>query len=222
MEYILDWSEVWALLPPLFLLALRRKQPAYLKPVIVWLWIALVLNITIDTIMGFKQYLPNWLQSNNPLYNVQSLVRFVCFSMFFMRLPQEHFKAFRHWLVVLFSLFVIINFAYFENFLEYMHLSGNLLATEAYLLLIFCMQYYLAELKKDADEISGGADFWVVTGLSIYVVSNFFIFLFYIPLLDVNPQLSVNMWNVHNIAFIILCIFITKAIYGPVRYKLAV
>ncbi|CAN5184168.1 hypothetical protein BH20BAC1_BH20BAC1_14220 [soil metagenome] len=60
-------------------------------------------------------------------------------------------------------------------------------------------------------------DFWVVTGLSIYVVTNFFVFLFYTPMLNTNLNLAMKMWNVHNTAFILLCIFISKAIYAPAR-----
>ena len=64
--------------------------------------------------------------------------------------------------------------------------------------------------------------FWIVTGLCVYVVVNFFVFLFYLPLLDVDFRLSVNMWNVHNIAFIIFCVFIAKGFYGTTRYRYTV
>ena len=58
-------------------------------------------------------------------------------------------------------------------------------------------------------------DFWVVTGLSIYVVINFFVFLFYVPLLTENPDLADRMWSIHNLAYITMCIFIAKAFYEP-------
>ncbi len=118
--------------------------------------------------------------------------------------------------------FVLVNFIFFEQFFDPDHLSGNLLATEAYLLLIYCLQYYLSELRNDSTGIFGGPDFWIVTGLAIYVVINFFIFLFYLPLLVFDAELSVRMWNFHNIAFIIFCIFITKALYDTDRNKFAV
>jgi hypothetical protein len=110
--------------------------------------------------------------------------------------------------------FVIINFTFFENFFNPLHLSGNLLAAEGYLLLIYCMLYYLSRLKDEIEVLTSGKDFWVVTGLSIYVVINFFVFLFYVPMLKENPQLAINMWSVHNVAYIILCIFISKAFYA--------
>lgn len=90
---------------------------------------------------------------------------------------------------------------------------------EAYLLLIYCMIYYLEALKDDQKNLFLETDFWVVTGLSIYVVVNFFVFLFYQPMIDVDVKLAINIWNVHNIAFIIFCLLITKAIYASSRYQ---
>lgn len=119
-------------------------------------------------------------------------------------------------------IFIIINFSLFEHFLNPEHLSGNLLSAEAYLLLAYCMQYYLAELRDDGDDLASGPYFWVVTGLSIYVVVNFFVFLFYVPMDSTNGKLADNMWDVHNIAFIIFCVFITKAFYGAPRHQYSV
>ena len=222
---VLDWSEIWALLIPLFVLLFHRKQPAYLKPVIIYLWLALMINLVIDIIMGFNIYridLPTWLNSNNPFYNIHSITRFICFSIFFIRLPQTSFIILKKILVTLSVVFIIINFIFFENFFNPNHLSGNLLAAEAYLLLVYCVLYYLSVFRNENDGLTNGQDFWVVTGLSIYVVTNFFVFLFYVPMLDVNLVLANNMWYVHNIAFIIFCIFITKALYGPFRHKLRI
>ena len=207
---ILEWSEVWALLIPLVILLFRRQQPATLKPVIIYLWIVFILNLSIDIITAINIYHHNFDLSNNTLYNIHSVVRFVCFSLYFIQLPQTSFIKFKKVLTLVFLIFVVINFGFFENFFNFDSFSGNLLATEAYLLLIFCMLYYLSELKDDSKNLFNGPDFWVVTGLSIYVVVNFFVFLFYLPMIDVDLDLAVNIWNVHNIAFIIFCVFIAK------------
>ena len=219
---ILEWSEVWALLIPLVILLFRRQQPATLKPVIIYLWIAFILNLSIDIITAINIYHHNFDLSNNTLYNIHSVVRFVCFSLYFIQLPQTSFIKFKKVLTLVFLIFVVINFGFFENFFNFDSFSGNLLATEAYLLLIFCMLYYLSELKDDSKNLFNGPDFWVVTGLSIYVVVNFFVFLFYLPMIDVDLDLAVNIWNVHNIAFIIFCVFIAKGLYGSDRYKYSI
>lgn len=219
LQFLLDWSEVWALLLPVCILLIKRKQPAFLKPIIIYIWLALIINIIIDVIMVYKAYLPGWLQSNNPLYNIHSVVRFICFSLFFIKLRATSYVQLKKFLAVVFVIFFVINFIFFENFLNAASFSGNLLATESYLLLIYGMLYYLSELRHNSTALSDGADFWVVTGLCIYVVINFFVFLFYGPMLNVNEKLAENMWNVHNIAFIIFCIFITKSFYGIIRNK---
>ena len=219
---MLDWSEVWAPIIPLISLLFRPKQPFFLKPVILYLWFALFINLTGDIISDFKIYLPSWLQSNNVLYNVHSVVRFICFSYFFIILRQPSFLTLRKFLPALSLVFIIINFNYFEDFSNPDHLSGNLLATESYLLLIYCLQYYLSQLRDEIEVITSGPDFWIVTGLSIYVVINFFVFLFYVPMISEDELLAERIWNVHNVAYIIFCIFITKAFYEPVRNNVTV
>jgi hypothetical protein len=227
---ILDWSEVWALIIPLIVLLFNRQQPTTLKPIIIYVWIAFILNLGIDIIMVLRDHnldwiethFPEWFKTNNPLYNIHSVARFICFSSYFMHLSPASFAKFKKLLAVASVIFIVINFSIFENFFNPRSFSGNLLAAEAYILLVYCMLYYLSELKDDSKNLFAGPDFWVVTGLSIYVVINFFVFLFYLPMIDVDEDLAVNIWNVHNIAFIIFCLFITKGLYGSHRYKYSV
>jgi len=219
LELIFDWSEVWALLIPLLFLIFGHKQPALLKPVIIYLWLALLLNLFGDIIGDFKRpyHFPQWLQSNNPIYNIHSVVRFACFSYFFISLPQPQFKTFKKIIVLVFLLYFIIDFTFFEHFFYFYHLSGNLLSAEAYLLLIYGMLYYLTVLNDDYDTAFKGPVFWIATGLCIYVVINFFVFLFYVPMITQNFKLALDIWNVHNAAYIILCVFITRALYATTR-----
>ena len=216
----LDWSEVWALMIPLSILLFRRQQyhPS-LKPVIIYLWLGFLINLVIDVIMGINIYFKQDLFSNNPFYNIHSVVRFTCFSIYFIRLQPGSFAKIKKALAIFSFLFMAVNFLFFEKFFNHDAFSGNLLAMEAYLLLVYCMLYYLTELKNDSDDLFNTPHFWVVTGLCLYVVINFFVFLFYLPMLDVDWRIAVNFWNVHNIAFIIFCVFITKAIYDTFRHK---
>ena len=55
--------------------------------------------------------------------------------------------------------------------------------------------------------------FVVVSGLAIYLVVNFFVFLFYVPMINQDIVLVLAIWNVHNAAYVILCLFITWAFY---------
>ncbi len=217
LRRLFDWAEVWALLIPLIYLLFKRKQPRFLKPVIIYLFIALFINIAVDIIADYKKHFPAWLQSNNPIYNVHSVIRLVCFSYFFIALKQPFFVRFKYVLPLVSLVVIIINFGFIENFGNPDHLSGNLLSAEAYLLLIYCMLYYLAKLSDETDDISTGPDFWIVTGLSIYVVVNFFVFLFYVPMIYQDGVLANDMWDIHNVAYILFCILITKAFYESSR-----
>jgi hypothetical protein len=215
-QTIFEWSEVWALFIPLFVLVSGNKQSKVLKPIVVYLFLALILNLFSDVIGDYKFifHLPLWLQSNNPVYNIHSLVRFICFSYFFISLPQPQFKIFKRTIPLIFLLFVVIEFIFFEDFFLFDHLSGNLLSVEAFLLLVYCMLYYLGVLNEDDDSVAKGPFFWIVTGLSIYVIINFFVFLFFVPLMTQNPILANHMWTIHNVAYIIFCLFIAKAFYA--------
>ncbi len=134
----------------------------------------------------------------------------MCFSVFFISLKQPYLVYTKGALPVISFLFIIANFLFFEDFFNRNAFSSRLLAIEAGILLFYCLQYYLFKLQEDSASHKKAADFWVVTGLSIYVVFNFPFFLLYTSL-EVKDQ--VNWWYVHNISYIILCIFIAKAFY---------
>ena len=210
---------MWALIIPIIVLQFTPKQPAFLKPVIIYLILAFILNLFADVITDFKKvfHFPPWLQGNNPIYNLHSIVRLACFSYFFISLNQIHFKILKTVLPIISCLFVIVVFTFFDNFFLVAHLSGKLLTGEAYLLLIYCMLYYLSKLSNEDDFATNEPSFWVVTGLSIYVVTNFFVYLFYVPMIHASRSLSINMWNVHNVSYIILCLFLSKAFYANHR-----
>jgi NADH:ubiquinone oxidoreductase subunit 6 (subunit J) len=84
------------------------------------------------------------------------------------------------------------------------------------------MLYYLYKLGDDEVLITGEPDFWVVTGLAVYVVANFFVFLFYVQMIQVDSQLANRIWDVHNYAYMILCILTAKAFYDVSRYQYSV
>lgn len=170
-----------------------------------------------DTIGDFKSYFPDWLQTNLILYNIHSFFRFFCFVYFFSLIKQTYFTGFRKAIPFFYFLFVLANYVFLEDYLDQNHLSGNLFTLEAYFLLIYCILFYLSRLREEVERLREGKEFWIVTGLSIYVVINFFIFLFYVPMIRENPMLAERMWGVHNVAYILLCLFITKAIYVPTR-----
>lgn len=218
---LLDWSEVWAPLIPLVVFLLHREQPRFMRPVIVYLVLASLINLVIDLISELKPVFVPEEVSNNPLYNLHSVVRFSCFAVFFNMLGQQGAWHVRKWLPALFVTIAVVNAIFFEDPLDPAVLNGNLLATEAYILLIYCVLYYLHKLRDDDEGFTTTPDFWVVTGLAIFVVVNFFVFLFYVPMANQDVPLALNIWNVHNLAYIVFCMFITQALYEDTRHQLA-
>ena len=111
----------------------------------------------------------------------------------------------------LFLILVAVNFIFFENFFNRQMLSSRLLATEAAIMLFYCLQYYIfLMLEERTMPLTKQPGFWIVTGLTFYVATSFFIFLFYSHLVNEDWKFAVDIWDVHNIVFIILCIFIAK------------
>ena len=111
----------------------------------------------------------------------------------------------------MYILFFIIDVTFFENFFDSRKIAANLFTGEAFLLLVYCLLFYLSKLKTDNDEIIGGPEIYVVTGLSIFVVTNFFLYLFYDAMLAESLTLANNIWTVHNVAYILFCVLIAKA-----------
>ena len=120
-------------------------------------------------------------------------------------------------LLITYIALVLLNYLFLENYFDKNAINGNLFTIEAYFLLIYCLLYYLSQLRDETEDFRQNKEFWIVTGLSIYVVINFFMFLFYVPMIQQNELLAEKMWSVHNMAYILLCLFITKAIYVPLQ-----
>src|SRR5687767_3485624 len=100
LNEILMWAEVWALFIPIIVIILYRNQPELFKPLVTYVWIALLLN-TVATIIAMyssKYSFPHWLQTNNYLYNIHSIVRFICFCLFFRKLKLPFGNVTLNWL----------------------------------------------------------------------------------------------------------------------------
>jgi hypothetical protein len=211
-QIVIDWSEVWALLIPIPIL-IHKKQPAIIKSVVFYVWIAFFINLAIDLTWKLRDFLPTAYNSNNYLYNLHSVIRFFLFSIFFIKLRQPFLSIIKKVIPFCFAAFVIINFCFFENFFDYWKLSSRLLAVEAILLLFYTLQYYLFKINDHAEVDIFNSDFWIVTGLGIFVTFNFFIFLLYNELTLHLQNFAVTLWNVHNISFIVFNLFIAKGFY---------
>jgi hypothetical protein len=211
-QFIIDWSEVWALLIPISVL-LFKKQPVGLKLVVFYIWIALIINLSVDMIWKFRTMLPAAYNSNNYLYNLHSVIRFYLFSAFFIHLNQPFLVTLKKTIPICFTIFIIINFTFYENFFDYWKLSSRLLSTEAIFLLFYTLQYYLFKINDNVGAKIMNSDFWITTGLGIFVALNFFIFLLYNELTLRFQNFAISLWSVHNISYIVFNLFLAKGFY---------
>lgn len=223
---ILEWSEVWALLIPLAFMLIYKNETPYLRPIRIFVWVFLFLNLFIDIIANKKEKLGitenDFLWNNNFVYNITSIIRFFIFGWFFNALHQKFLLSVKKLTPYIFIIFVLANFVFFQNFIPqgYEPFSSRLLATEGGLILFYCLQYFIYLIREDKTaHIRLQPGFWVVTGLSIYMAASFFIFLFYEYLAKNYPKFADAIWDVHNITFILLCIFIGKQFHQEHKTK---
>lgn len=229
LQEILDWSEVWALLIPLTVFLIYRPKAAWVRPIIFLLVISLVFGIALDLIwkrrtLGiewwFREYLWWWWETdpktgvvylpNTIFYNLLSVSRLIFFTWFFSYLGYS-FKKINRFVPWAFLLFAIINFWFFQDIKDF---SSRLLAVEAAILLFYCMLYFY---KVNMDDTVASpfsiSPAWVVAGLALYTAVNFILFLFYNFLSIEYKHYAEEIWNVHNISYIVMNVFIAVALY---------
>jgi hypothetical protein len=213
MKLILSWLEVWTFLIPIFFLITIKRDREYFIPVKIFIAIAFVLNLVSNIISNQKKigYTLPW-HNNIALYNLDSISRLLLFSWFFLMLKQPFLKILKLLLPAVFIIFVVIDFNYVESFYKE-KISTNVRLVETVILLFLCLQYYLYTLKEDQGNFMNDPPFWIITGLSIFVVTTFAVYLFYAPAFYSNPPSAVNLWKIPKTALLILCVFIAKAFY---------
>lgn len=211
---ILEWSEVWAILIPLLILLLKHNNSASLTPIVWYLICALILNLTADLIRWHSWHNPKvsgFLKYNNWLYNCHSIVKTILFVLFFKYAGNSSKWFNSKWIIITFLLFVILNFLFFDNFF---YISSHLFTVEGIVLLICCVSFFLRRLQDEELYIEFDPPLIIATGLTIYEGINFFIFLFFNVLMKKEKGFAITIWDVHNISFIIFCVFIAYAFYG--------
>lgn len=219
IKEILDWSEVWATLIPLIVYLWVKPKAAWVKPLVIYLLFALLCSLIIDLSWktGTKEWskrLFNWLYQGEILYtlilyNINSFARLLLLTCFFY-LANPLYKKTYIVTTCIFLAAVIVNFIFFENVV--LSFSSRLLAVEAAIILFYCLLYYYSvNMNDDVKSPLALPPFWIVMGLTLYTSVNFLIFLFYNYLINAELKYAKWIWNVHNIIYIVLMIFIAVA-----------
>lgn len=205
---ILKYTEVWALIMPILIWGIKKSTSKILFPIKIYLCISFILNIVID-MANFKIY-----KNNNSLYNIESLFRLYVFIWFFYSVgfPASKKKLFS--LTISIFVIVLINFFFWKSFTEF---SSVVFSIEAIVLIVYCIFYFLKKLKEDYVSYNFDPILLIITGLAIYEAVCFPVFLFYDTLVAETKDYAVSIWDVHNIAYIVFCLFIARAFYGNTR-----
>jgi len=220
---ILDWSEAWAPLIPLIIFLVVRPNYRWAKPVFIYLILAFIFSTILDIILAqYDLGLNKWFDrnfkwwprdqgdmKNTIFYNFISISRLLLFAWFFNYFGGVFVKL-NKFVPLLFILFTVINFIFFEKIEDF---SSRLITLETGSLLFYCILYFFRVLRDDRpdDEAASPAAFRVVIGLSIYVALNFFIFLLYKQLTSSFVDLAIQIWPIHNFSNIIFCLLIALA-----------
>jgi hypothetical protein len=213
---IIVWSEVWALLIPLAIIIIWGYKKKEMTPLVIYLVVALLIfstgrGVSLMYQAKLAHKLPHFLKSNHPLYNINSVCRVLLFG--WLILNSELLKNIKplKFILPIYLLLVILDMTFWEN---PMALSTILTIAQCTLLLCFCILFFFHTIR-DESEINwmGKPLFLICTALVLYEALNFFIFLFFHPIANVNRKFGTITMIISSSLFIIFCIMIAVALY---------
>ena len=212
LNAIINWSEVWSLVIPLTIILIYRPEGSGIKPLVLYITIAFVLNTVATIMVEYYFSMPAWLKNNNVLYNLHSLIRVLFFSWYIMTIRKYRFPVIQKILLGAYLVIVFANFIFLES---PFFLSSHLFATESIILLVLCLSFFFRSLQ-DESQVNWlkHPAFLVCTGIIIYEATSFFIFLFFYPLVEKNKEFGDLTLSIHNVMYVILCIMLALALYG--------
>ena len=214
---ILNWSEVWALLIPLALVIIYRTKEPAMHPVILYIYIAFVLNAISTTLFVFHSKMPPLLQNNNLLYNLHSIARVFFFSWYISKITPRHFLFINKSIISGYIIFIVVNFLFFESLLFF---SSRLFAAESIVLLFLCISFFLRSLQDESGtNWTKYPSFIVSTAVALYEATTFFIFLFILPMAVKDPEFGRLCLDIYKIIFVIFCILLACALFRSKKHE---
>jgi hypothetical protein len=211
LDTIISSSEVLALLIPLIVII--RYKPngfgiGYLKLYVIT---AFIVNLAATVLYLFHHSLPGWLQNNNILYNIHSVLRVLFFSLYIIKVRSSRLLWIKKMILAAYLIFCIYNFILLESpFL----LSSNIFSVESIALLIICLSYLLSAIQDESQtNWLKHPSFLICTGICLYEAITFFIFLFFYPLYKKDLAFSLATMRIYAITFVILCSLLAFALY---------
>ncbi|RDC62872.1 hypothetical protein AHMF7616_01471 [Adhaeribacter pallidiroseus] len=162
------------------------------------------------------------LQNNLFLYHLNCGASFLILSIYYFRISA--FKSIRFFILVMFFVFTVfftVNILTWENLQSF---NSNSYSVASLFIVIYSFLYYLENLLRPATvAITKSKDFWFITGFFTYYASCFFIFVTFKKLTQSNTKDVGLLWQIHNVLYLILCIYLFKGIICkplPEKYNL--
>ena len=216
LNTIFDWSEVWGLLIPLAVILAWRFKFRGMKPIVLYVVVALVLNSFSTVSYVFHEYMRGFLKNNNIFYNLHSIARVVFFGWFIYSVTSRKNNLLYQILFGAYTVFVLLNFILIESPLFF---STWIFAAESIILLLVCILFFQRMMQDDSmTTLTKQPSFLVTTGVMLYETITFFIFLFILPMAETNPKFGLLCLKLYKLTFVVLCILLALSLY-KVREK---
>lgn len=217
IQFLRNWSEVWALLIPLIVILVYKPKGHNLRWLILYVVVAFILNFLAIFMVEYYYMVPRWLTkgNNNILYNLHSFIMVIFFSCYIITAIKYKYTILLKTLVVIYLLFVLINFTFWESPIM---LSTRHFTAGSIILLIMCLFYFFhLMLEESKTNWLKHPSFIVCTAVCLYQAITFFIFLFIYPMYNktYNKDLSFAflMMRIYQAIFVVFCILIAMALY---------
>lgn len=210
LDLILRWSEFWALLIPLTIVIIYRVKKKETLPLIIYVFIALVLNffvVLISTVPG----LPHYLKRNSFCYNITAIIKVLLFGWALIQLPLLKDKLLPKILVALYLLWYSFHFGFQVSLLSFSSLAVSL----AQLTIIAICSYFLLVMAKDESEIiwTEQPSFLICVSIAFNEAINLFNFLYFDIIANTDKLFSEILMRIFSVIFIVFCVFLAIILY---------
>lgn len=216
IQFLRDWSEVWALLIPLIVILIHKPRGHSVRWVNWYVITAFIFNFLAIFMIHYYSLMPSFLEQGNGIfYNLHSFVMVIFFGCFIISVREYKYKIIPKALLVIYLAFVLINFTLGESpFI----LSTRYFAAGSIVLLLMCLNYFFhCIMEESPTNWLKEPSFIICVGLCLYEAITFFIFLFIYPLFNktYNQDLSFAflMIDIYQVSFVIFCIFLAVGLY---------
>lgn len=217
LQFLRDWSEVWALLIPLTVILVYKPRGNNLRPLVLYSILAFVFNFLAIFMVEYYYLIPrSWMKyGNNIFYNLHSFIMVLFISWYIIAVRSYKYLVLLKSLLAVYLAFVLVNFTFWES---PMILSTHHFTVGSIVLLVMCLFYFFSSMLEESQiNWLRHPSFIICAGVCLYEAITFFIFLFIYPLYnttnDKELSFAMLMMRVYQISFVIFCILLAIGLY---------